>query len=36
MNWAWLTGRISLETMKHEHALEYERLKDDPPPEEKE
>jgi cytochrome b subunit of formate dehydrogenase len=27
MNWAWLNGRISVETMKHEHPLEYERMK---------
>jgi len=27
MNWAWLNGRISVETLKHEHPLEYERLK---------
>jgi cytochrome b subunit of formate dehydrogenase len=27
MNWAWLNGRISLETLKHEHPLEYEKLK---------
>jgi cytochrome b subunit of formate dehydrogenase len=29
MNWAWLNGRISVETLKHEHALEYDRLKGD-------
>ncbi len=29
MNWAWLNGRISVEMMKHEHPLEYERLKPD-------
>ncbi len=29
MNWAWLNGRISVETLKHEHAAEYERLKGD-------
>jgi cytochrome b subunit of formate dehydrogenase len=28
MNWAWLTGRISVETLKHEHPLEYEKMKD--------
>jgi cytochrome b subunit of formate dehydrogenase len=28
MNWAWLNGRISIETMKHEHPLEYERMQD--------
>jgi cytochrome b subunit of formate dehydrogenase len=27
MNWAWLNGRISVENLKHEHPLEYERLK---------
>ena len=27
MNWAWLNGRISVETLKHEHPLEYEKLK---------
>jgi cytochrome b subunit of formate dehydrogenase len=27
MNWAWLNGRITIEAMKHEHALEYERMK---------
>jgi hypothetical protein len=27
MNWAWLNGRITVETMKHEHVLEYERMK---------
>lgn len=27
MNWAWLNGRISVESLKHEHPLEYERLK---------
>jgi cytochrome b subunit of formate dehydrogenase len=27
MNWAWLNGRISVEMLKHEHPLEYERLK---------
>ena len=27
MNWAWLNGRISVDMLKHEHALEYERLK---------
>lgn len=26
MSWLWLTGRISLEDMKHEHPLEYEQL----------
>jgi hypothetical protein len=28
MNWAWLNGRISVEMLKHEHPLEYEKLKD--------
>ncbi len=27
MNWAWLNGRITVENLKHEHPLEYERLK---------
>jgi cytochrome b subunit of formate dehydrogenase len=27
MNWAWLNGRISVENLKHEHPLEYERMK---------
>jgi cytochrome b subunit of formate dehydrogenase len=27
MNWAWLNGRISVEALKHEHPLEYDRLK---------
>jgi cytochrome b subunit of formate dehydrogenase len=27
MNWAWLNGRISVEMLKHEHPLEYERMK---------
>jgi cytochrome b subunit of formate dehydrogenase len=27
MNWAWLHGRITVETLKHEHALEYERIR---------
>jgi len=27
MNWAWLNGRISVVALKHEHPLEYERLK---------
>jgi cytochrome b subunit of formate dehydrogenase len=26
MNWTWLTGRISEETLRHEHPREYERL----------
>jgi cytochrome b subunit of formate dehydrogenase len=29
MNWAWLNGRISVEMMKHEHPLEYERMSED-------
>jgi cytochrome b subunit of formate dehydrogenase/nitrate/TMAO reductase-like tetraheme cytochrome c subunit len=29
MNWAWLNGRISVEALKHEHPLEYDRLKGD-------
>ena len=29
MNWAWLNGRITVGDMKHEHPLEYERLKPD-------
>jgi hypothetical protein len=24
MNMVWLTGRLSIEKMKHEHPLEYE------------
>jgi cytochrome b subunit of formate dehydrogenase len=27
MNWAWLNGRITVDLLKHEHPLEYERLK---------
>jgi cytochrome b subunit of formate dehydrogenase/nitrate/TMAO reductase-like tetraheme cytochrome c subunit len=27
MNWTWLNGRISVEALKHEHPLEYERMK---------
>jgi formate dehydrogenase subunit gamma len=26
MNWMWLTGKISVEELKHKHPLEYERL----------
>ena len=26
MNWTWLTGRVSEETLRHEHPREYERL----------
>jgi cytochrome b subunit of formate dehydrogenase/nitrate/TMAO reductase-like tetraheme cytochrome c subunit len=29
MNWAWLNGRISVEMLKHEHPLEYDRMKPD-------
>ena len=29
MIWACLNGRISVEMMKHEHPLEYERMGDD-------
>jgi cytochrome b subunit of formate dehydrogenase len=29
MNWAWLNGRITVDMMKHEHPLEYERTKTD-------
>jgi len=28
MNWAWINGRITVEMLKHEHAAEYDRLKD--------
>ena len=28
MNWAWLHGRITVADLKHEHPLEYDRLKD--------
>jgi len=27
MNWAWLNGRITVEALKHEHPIEYDRLK---------
>jgi cytochrome b subunit of formate dehydrogenase len=27
MNWVWLTGRITVADLKHEHPLEYDRLK---------
>jgi cytochrome b subunit of formate dehydrogenase len=27
MNWAWLNGRISVEMLKHEHPVEYDRMK---------
>jgi cytochrome b subunit of formate dehydrogenase len=26
MSWIWITGKISTETLKHHHPLEYERL----------
>jgi len=29
MNWAWLNGRITVGMLKHEHPVEYERIKDD-------
>ena len=29
MNWAWFNGRISVEMMKHEHPLEYDRMSED-------
>ncbi len=29
MNWAWLNGRITVENLKHEHPLEYDRIKGD-------
>jgi len=29
MNWAWLNGRITVENLKHEHPLEYDRMKGD-------
>jgi cytochrome b subunit of formate dehydrogenase len=28
MNWAWLNGRITVANLKHEHPVEYDRLKD--------
>jgi formate dehydrogenase gamma subunit len=28
MNWAWLTGKISAEMMRHEHPRELERMQD--------
>jgi cytochrome b subunit of formate dehydrogenase len=28
MSWTWLTGKISLEQMKHEHQAEYEQLQE--------
>jgi cytochrome b subunit of formate dehydrogenase len=28
MNWVWLTGRITVADLKHEHPLEYDRLKE--------
>jgi cytochrome b subunit of formate dehydrogenase len=32
MNWAWLTGRITLEMQKEEHPLEYERTRGEQEP----
>ena len=29
MNWAWLNGRITVEMLKHEHPLEYDRMSED-------
>ncbi|HUL57665.1 MAG TPA: multiheme c-type cytochrome [Anaeromyxobacteraceae bacterium] len=29
MNWAWLSGRITVDNLKHEHPLEYDRIKRD-------
>jgi hypothetical protein len=26
MNWAWLTGQITVESMKDEHPAEYDRM----------
>jgi cytochrome b subunit of formate dehydrogenase len=26
MSWTWITGKISVEDLKHEHPLEYERI----------
>jgi len=28
MNWTWLTGKISEESLRHEHPREYERLRE--------
>jgi cytochrome b subunit of formate dehydrogenase len=28
MNWVWLTGRITVADLKHEHPLEYERMRE--------
>lgn len=28
MNWTWVTGRISDEKLRHEHAAEWERLRE--------
>ncbi len=30
MNWLWLTGRMSIETFKHHHPAEYDRLYGEP------
>jgi len=27
MNWTWLTGKISVAMLRHEHPREYERLR---------
>jgi cytochrome b subunit of formate dehydrogenase len=29
MNWVWLTGKITVADLKHEHPLEYEKMKAD-------
>ena len=26
MNWMWLTGKMSIEQLKHHHPMEYDRL----------
>ena len=28
MNWTWLTGKISMAMLRHEHPREYERLRE--------
>jgi len=28
MNWTWLTGKVSEDTLRHEHPREYERLRE--------
>ncbi len=33
MNWTWLTGKISLAMLRHEHPREYERLRGQEDPE---